>query len=390
MPPGIMVLQITQNHDKEELMYTNRNPRKSGPLGLSIVPLLLALSACSTDSAAPISPGADRSATTASVASGKDRCPEWMRECAGDRNGRIAWSQFIDFTGQAIFSSRADGSDLRQLTKPVADGFEDEHPDWSPDGSTLIFERDFAADGIAQIFRMNADGSALTQLADCTGDCLGNAFPSYSPDGRKIAFIRYIGPVRDDGNATSGGIWIMNADGTGMQQVTQLKLPTTTEDSHPRWSPDGRHLVFMRLTTLAQPANRQAVFIANADGSEPRRITPWELDANVPDWSPDGRLILVSSHSDARLPGFAELFAVRPDGSGLTRIPIPGLRHAPGIDRFAENGKFSPDGRSIVFNHTEEADFCCVVYRMKADGTDLLRLSDGIHAAFAAVWGTHR
>jgi len=384
-----MVVRTTRSHHppQGDLMRSTGRPRIAEWFTLSATAGLLLLSACNPDSQAP----ADPALAAGDVEAGKGGCAGWNKDCSEGRNGRIAWTQYVDYTGTAIYSARADGSDLRKLTNPVADAWQDNHPDWSPDGSALIFERDYAGDlGIAQIFRIEPDGSGLTQLGACTGDCLGNAFPSWSPDGKKIAFIRWIGPVREDGNATSGGVWIMNANGTDARQVTQLQLPTTTEDSHPRWSPDGRKLVFMRLTTLGLPANRQAIFVANTDGSDQRRITPWDLDANAPDWSPDGSLILVSSHNDARLPGLSELFTVRPDGSDLTRVRIRGLEHLPGIDRFAENGKFSPDGRSIVFNHQTEADFCCVVYRMKADGSEVLRLSDGIQAAFAPVWGTHR
>jgi TolB protein len=277
------------------------------------------------------------------------------------------------------------------LTFPEPGLADDGPADWSPDGSTIIFERDYVGDlGIAQIFRINADGSGLTLLTECTGDCLGNAFPSYSPDGRRIAFIRWIGPVRPDENATSGGIWVMNADGSNPVQLTQSRLPTTTEDSHPRWSPDGRNLVFMRLNTAAEPLGRQAVFVSAVNGSGARRITPWSLDANEPDWSPDGTRILVSAHDDAIAPGIGELYTVRPDGSGLHKLLPHGLAQAPDSPRIAENGKFSPDGRGIVFQHQIAPDWCCVIYRMDADGDHVRRLTLTDDAAFAPNWGPHR
>ena len=368
-------------------MRTIRWNQAAERIGLSTIPLLLLLSACSPDAETPVSPTDPAAAPYA----GRD-CLGRSGDCAANRNGRIAWTQINkDYTAFVIFSARLDGSDRQQLTFPEPGVAEDGHADWSPDGSTIIFERDYAGDlGIAQIFRMNADGTGLTLLTACTGDCLGNAFPSYSPDGQHIAFIRWIGPVRPDEQATSGGIWVMNADGSDPVQLTQLRLPTTTEDSRPRWSPDGRSLAFTRLNTVAEPQWRQAVFVSAANGSGARRITPWSLDANVPFWSPDGTRLLVSAHDDAITPGIGALYTIRPDGSGLHKVVPRGLVQAPGSPRLAENGKFSPDGKSIVFQHEIAPDWCCVIYRMDAEGGHVQRLTLSDDPAYAPNWGTHR
>jgi Tol biopolymer transport system component len=350
----------------------------SRSVGSAVPVLLLALTlaACAPDAKSPLAPPAERSLdVTTTRADG----------------GRIAWVQYVAYTGLAITSAHLDGSDERQLTNPVPGVFDDGHPVYTPDGKSIVFAREYSGDlGVAQLERMNADGTGITQIGDCTGDCLGNMFPAVSPDGKRIAFIRWMGPVRPDGQATSGGVWLINIDGTNPVQITQLHLPTTTEDSHPAWSPDGTHIVFMRLNTVAEPQWHQAVYVARADGKDIHRITPWALDANAPAWSPDGKVILVASHSDAYFPGVGELYTVRPDGSALTRIRIPGLTVPPNTSILANNGRYSSDGSSIVFNHQLFPDECCVIYTMRSDGSDVARVSLSDQAAFAPTWEPRR
>ena len=56
-------------------------------------------------------------------------------------------------------------------------------------------------------------------------------------------------------------------------------------------------------------------FVVNADGAGLRQLTPWGLAEDPGSWSPDGRWILFTK------PG-GKLYVVRPDGSGLQRIPL--------------------------------------------------------------------
>ena len=57
----------------------------------------------------------------------------------------------------AIYVMNADGSDPHPLTDPAVGCF-DSQPAWSPDGTTIAFERHYAAP-MSDIFAMNADGS---------------------------------------------------------------------------------------------------------------------------------------------------------------------------------------------------------------------------------------
>ena len=141
----------------------------------------------------------------------------------------------------------------------------------------------------------------------------------------------------------------------------------------PQFSPDGKRLVFDRQNIAAKPKDGHATLVANLDGTSLRRVTPWSLRAgDHPDWSPDGRLILVRSNANG--PDFSRqgnLFVVRPNGTGLRQ-----LTHFGGRVRLLQNGSFSPDG-----------DRSCSRRRRELDEDASLRPAGRLHLRLD---GTHR
>ncbi len=107
-------------------------------------------------------------------------------------------------------------------------------PDWSPDGTQLVFTSRSPSSRHEQVYRINADGSGLTQLTHGTGIYNDNA--SWSPDGSKIVLTR----------ARSGeyAIWVMNADGSGLRRLTG----ELNDNSHPTFTPDGKHILYASAT----------------------------------------------------------------------------------------------------------------------------------------------
>ncbi|MGH7486518.1 MAG: TolB family protein, partial [bacterium] len=261
------------------------------------------------------------------------------------QNGQIAWKSFTHTgsTTWSIYAANPDGSNIRPLTRPRP-GVEDDLPDWAPDGSNVLFMRIFQPEGNPptvsdQIMRVNTDGSGLRQIGACTHPCVGNDDPQYSPDGRRIVFTR---PTLKANAQIVLGVWIMNATGDHAHQITQLANTNSSEDHEPAWSPDGKHIVFMRRNDTAVPANKQALFIVASSGGVSHRITPWTLDAGGANWSPSPSTILFQSYRDCSCSGSSQVYEVAPNGSHLKRLTTAGWNIEP---------NWSPDGAKIVYAH---------------------------------------
>ncbi len=164
-------------------------------------------------------------------------------------------------------------------------GLENTYPAWSPDGTRLAFES--TRDGPdADIFVMNADGSGVVQL---TRNDAYDGTPAWTPDGQHLVFAS-----ERDGNEE---VYRMRADGS--EQTNLSRHPGA--DGHPRPSPDG-WLVYFNSNRSSDPASfalgtmdrshNHEIYTMALDGGDVRRVT------DLPDWdtypvpSPDGTKLL--------------------------------------------------------------------------------------------------
>jgi Tol biopolymer transport system component len=303
-------------------------------------------------------------------------------------NGRIAFTRYADSTRSAgaIFTISPNGRGERRLTRPPA-GAVDFQPDWSPDGSRIVFQREFD-DKPYETWIVHSDGSD-PQQADpgCppgippTEICEENE-PAWSPDGRRLAFAWAYGKLKQIAGEEwieVSGIGVMDADGSNVKQLTQLRRPTSSEDQQPVWSPDGKRIAFQRENSTASPSGVKSIFVIGADGRGLRQVTPWRLDAgDHPDWSPDGRRILF--RAPEHFFAGSNLWTVRPDGTGLKQ-----LTHFRSTIEVL-SASYSPDGKWIVLSRTGRAGQPDL-FAIRPDGTGLRQITRTPGWDSAPDWG---
>jgi TolB protein len=191
--------------------------------------------------------------------------PGYDAEATIGPDGRIVFTSVRD-GDMEIYSMNADGGDVKRLTYRVGP---DGGPFFSPDGKQIVFRgrtlnpgpelddyKTLLGDGLwrptsLEIFVMNADGTNLRQVTSLGGASFA---PFFSPDGRKIIFASN----KSDPRGRDFELWLVNVDGTGLERVTW----NPSFDGFPMFSPDGRKLVF--ASNRFQKVNGETnVFIAD-------------------------------------------------------------------------------------------------------------------------------
>jgi Tol biopolymer transport system component len=201
--------------------------------------------------------------------------------------------------------------------------------------------------GHFEIYAARADGTGLSKL---TNDKAYNAEATVSPDGKRIIFTS-----TRDGDID---LYTMKIDGSDVRRVTSR----VGYDGGAFFSPNGRQIVWRAsypvtpadsadyLALLAQRMVRPAaleLWVANADGSDPRQVTHLGGANFAPFFTHDGRQIIFSSnHLDPKGRNF-DLFLINLDGTGIQQVTTN-----PDFDGFP---MFSPDGKKLVWASNRNA-----------------------------------
>jgi dipeptidyl aminopeptidase/acylaminoacyl peptidase len=167
-------------------------------------------------------------------------------------------------TASDVWAMDLDGTNRRPVV--VLPG-EQLYPSYSPDMKQIVFATDPPGSERRRIDVMDMAAGVVKTLFDA-GPTIDDAAPAWSPDGRQIAF-----ESARDGDKE---IYVMNADGSGVRQVTQ----NTIHDEGPAWSPDGTKFVFTR-----GPDDLHGdIWTMNVDGSDARQHTTYSGRDESPDW----------------------------------------------------------------------------------------------------------
>jgi TolB protein len=245
-----------------------------------------------------------------------------------------------------LYIKRVDGRTLTQLTNDPGD---DAMPAFSPDGTKIAYASNRA--GNWDIYLMDAKGGQSVQL---TSEATHDIHPSFSPDGRQLVYStygsqsgqwelvvidlenparkRFIGyglfpewsPVdnrilfqraRERGTRWFS-IWTIDmVNGEGMRP-TEIAASANAALITPKWSPDGKHVVFCTVVDPSADATQRPdasdIWVVDVDGKSRSRLTRSQFRSLQPVWSPDGTIYFVGNRSQH---GTENVWAIRPESA---------------------------------------------------------------------------
>ncbi len=251
--------------------------------------------------------------------------------------------------------SRPDTTELFSLAHRIAR--EGEKPTLSPDRTRVAFVS--YRDGNYEIYVMGADGSAPTNI---TQHDAWDSSPAWSPDGRQIAFVS-----DRNGDRYNGDIFLMNADGTGVEQLT---FEPGNGAGQLAWSPDGASIAF-----VSGRDGPLAIFAIELASGDIRRVSNNDLSASSPSWSPDGAWIAYIESED-ELDESSHVWVMAADGSEARQLTFG--------EFWEQSPTWSSDGTHIAFGRIVETRYD--IYMIPLDGGAEERVTDNPYDDMDPSW----
>jgi Tol biopolymer transport system component len=196
-----------------------------------------------------------------------------------------------------------------------------EAPNWSRDGTHLLVNSGGNLYRIAPV-----SGAKLEKIALGDGSLRCNNDHDYSPDGKRIAFSASSPASRQS------QVYVANADGS------QIRLLTPSAPSYFHgWSPDGKWLAF-----VGRRNDRFELYRVSVEGGEEQRLTSAGAYDDGPEYSRDGKWVYFNSNRG----GGWNIWRIPADGGGPNDVHAERVTNDDLEDWFPH---FSPNGKQLIF-----------------------------------------
>jgi Tol biopolymer transport system component len=193
--------------------------------------------------------------------------------------------------------------------------------------------------GLPQLYLVNADGTGLTQITNMEQ---GACQPSWSPDGKQLVFIS---PCLGRGEFfetiyNESSLYLMNVDGSGLKQLT----PAPGSDFEPAWSPDGKRIAF---TSVREGIRQIYALDVNSLAITLLTNTTDAMESSQPAWSPDGKKIAYT----VKRVGVYQVWAMNSDGQEAVQLARSGQ------NLWDFSPAWAPDGKTIYFSQRQPGGY---------------------------------
>lgn len=327
----------------------------------AIVVTMSLVAACAGAGAAG-APGATSGPTTSPIGSGPNRTTEVASLPTpttppstsappvlplADVDAWIAYS-IGDSSHADVRLVRSDGTDNHAIAQDS--GPRSNHPEWMPDGRSLLFEQVVGRGDVKSIWSWDMTTNASKELVRCADPCVSRQGPAPSADGSQIAYETNDGPIDD---VTVGTDIVPIPARCGLQVMTVATRRTEDLESGqcglvewrmPRWSRTGA-LAYFRThqATRGGPVDKTEVVVRDVRSGKESVAYYWDGwdEANQLEWSPDAQWIVFTTQGGLR--------RIHPDGTGGAVLVDIGDR---ALHAMAYHPRFLDDGRSVTFNRS--------------------------------------
>ncbi len=258
---------------------------------------------------------------------------------------------FSGFEGVIVFQSRSGGNDdiyaMRAGREPVnltGHAADDRRP--SIAGARVFFESNRS--GNWGLYAVELDGSGLRQVLVGEGQY---KYPHVSPDGARVAFIA--------SHETRMGLYTVAVDGTDLVMISDFEANRAgSYDRYPNWSPDGKRLIFdsnrdWDLKPTGAENFGAEIYVADAGGGVPLRLTDNQREDSLPAFSPDGARVVFNSARDGRF----HIYSMDAGGGDVRQLTRGGHSNW--------SPHWRPDGARLVFVSNRDGQR---LYLMDRDG----------------------